>query len=61
MHETTLTAVTSSLVLNEIQCIDVNAIVVPEHQVDQLIVLYSKFTICSLFFFEATHLYSQLK
>lgn len=34
MHETTLTAGTSSLVFNEIQRIDVNATVTPEHQVD---------------------------
>jgi hypothetical protein len=36
MQETTLTATTSSLVLNEIQRVDVNAIVTQEHQVDQL-------------------------
>ena len=34
MHETTLTALTSSLVLNEIQRIDIDATVVPEHQVN---------------------------
>lgn len=51
MHETTLTAVPSSLVLNEIQRIDVNATVIPEHQVDQMILLYFKFTIVLSFFF----------
>jgi len=34
MHETTLTATTSSMVLNEIQRIDVNANVVSERQVE---------------------------
>ncbi len=34
MHETTLTAVTSSLVLDEIQRIDIDATVTPEHQVN---------------------------
>jgi hypothetical protein len=33
MHETTLTAGTSSLVLNEIQRIDINTTIIPEHQV----------------------------
>jgi hypothetical protein len=45
MHETTLTSVTSSLVLDEIQRIDVNATVIPEHQVDHMIILSSKFRI----------------
>jgi hypothetical protein len=45
MHETTLTSVVSSLVLNEIQRIDVNATVVPEHQVDQMMILSWKFRI----------------
>ncbi len=34
MHETTLTAGTSSFVFNEIQLIDVNATITLEHQVD---------------------------
>jgi hypothetical protein len=40
MHETTLTATTSSLVLNEIQRIDVTATVVPEQQVKRNIFVF---------------------
>jgi len=40
MHETTLTATTSSLVLNEIQRIDVTATVVPEEQVKRDIFVF---------------------
>jgi hypothetical protein len=36
MHQTTLTGTTSSMVLNEIQRIDVNANVTSEHQVNYL-------------------------
>ena len=38
MHETTLTAITSSWVLNEIQSISVTATIVPEEQVCILII-----------------------
>jgi hypothetical protein len=42
MHETTLTATTSTMVLNEIQRIDVNANVVSERQVEFIIYLIKR-------------------
>ena len=51
MHETTLTATTSSLVLNEIQRIDVTASVTSEQQVNEkkiflLLKIYLLFFFC---------------
>ncbi len=48
MHETTLTATTSTMVLNEIQRIDVNANVVSERQVEFIIYLIKRCVVKSL-------------